>query len=223
MAECKQGTQENNKENKVKDQPDTNKGGEQAQGSTSVGRETDQNTNSGKDTQDNGEATQSESKFILCILGIILGIIGIILGIIGIISGIKLSNLFGSVGGSILAIVLCICSIVSCCYAYKCLQKDKLSCTISWLVGLSLLFVLIIVIGLFADTFSGFSVTVEGVGNFNGSTITLTSVLLFILSIFISILSGYIVHKKDEEKKQKQRKMVDEIEKALKELYEKGE
>ena len=214
MAECKQGTQENNKGNKVKDQPDTNKGDEQAQDNTSVGGEPGQNNNSGKDIQDNGEGTQSNWKSFLCKLRII--------GIIGIISGIILSNLFGSFVGICLAVSLCICAIVFCYYAYKCLQKDKLSCTISWLVGLSLLFVLIIVIGLFASTFSGFSVTVEGVGNFKGSTITLTSVLLFILSIFISTLSGYIVYKKDEEKKQKQRDMAYDIEDALKKLYKKG-
>ena len=97
----------------------------------------------------------------------------------------------------------------------KCLQKDNLSCTIFWLVGLSLQFILIIVIGLFSNTYSGFSVTVQRICILNESTITLTSVLLFILSIFISILSGYIVYKKDEEKKQKQQDMTDEIKKWI--------
>ncbi|WP_304949282.1 hypothetical protein [Streptococcus sinensis] len=110
-----------------------------------------------------------------------------------------------------LAVFLCIRSIAFYFFAYDCSKKDKLPYKISWLVGLSLLFILIIVIGLFANTFSGFSVTVPRVGNFNGPTITLTSVLLFILSIFISILSGYIVYKKDEEKKQKQQSMVAKI------------
>lgn len=175
MAECKQGTQENNKENKVKDQPDTNKGGEQAQGSTSVGRETDEvsagTVSPSGETTTNGKPDQK-------------------------------SKASASSQGN---------------------EEGKPSWQEAFLVSFSLLFILTIVVGLFADTFSGFSVTVGDVGNFKGSTITLTSVLLFILSIFISILSGYIVHKKDEEKKQKQRKMVDEIEKALKELYEKGE
>ena len=112
--------------------------------------------------------------------------------ILGITLGIGIVVCFGSVIVICLAVYLCICSIAFCC-AYKCPQKDRLSCAISWLVGLSLLFILIIVLGLFANTFSGFSVIVPRDGNFNGSTITLTSVLLFILSIFISILSGYIV------------------------------
>lgn len=94
---------------------------------------------------------------------------------------------------------------------YKMSNKDKSSCTISWLVGLSLQFILIIVIGLFADTFSGFSVTVSTICIFNGSTITLTSVLLFILSILISILSGNVVYQKGKENRQKQQKMGERI------------
>lgn len=81
----------------------------------------------------------------------------------------------------------------------------------SFLVGLSLQFILIIVIGLFADTFSGFSVTVSTICIFNGSTITLTSVLLFILSILISILSGNVVYQKGKENRQKQQKMGERI------------
>lgn len=132
---------------------------------------------------------------------------------------------WSSVMGICLAVFLCICYIVFCCCAYKCPHKDKLSCTISWLVGLSLLFILIIVIGLFADTFSGFSVTVSKICIFNGSTITLTSVLLFILSILISILSGNVVYQKGKENRQKQQDITGKIEKLdniLKQIYGEG-
>ena len=102
-----------------------------------------------------------------------------------------------------LAVFLCIRSIALCFFAYDCSKKNKLPYKISWLVGLSLLFILTIVIGLFAKTYSGFSVTVPA----NGPTITLTSVLLFILSIGISILSAMIVYQKEQKKKQIQQNM----------------
>lgn len=234
MVEYEQKTQGNSDDNEVKCQSDTNTDSIQNQDPTRQD-EADMSTGAVPPSSDPSKGNEEGTKpwwksvlsiliIILIIIVIILGIIGIISGIIGIISGIILSNLFGSVVGICLAVSLCICAIIVFCYcAYKCLQKDKLSCIISWLVGLFLLFILIIVLGLFANTFSGFSVMVSSDGNFKGSTITLTSVLLFILSIFISILSGYIVHKKDEEKKQKQRNMEYEIEAALNELYEKGE
>lgn len=124
-----------------------------------------------------------------------------------------------------LAVFLCIRSIAFYFFAYDCSKKDKLPYKISWLVGLSLLFILIIVLGLFANTFSGFSVIVPSYGNFNGSTITLTSVLLFILSIFISILSGNVVYQKGKENRQKQQDMTGKIEKLdndLKQIYGEG-
>lgn len=228
MIKKKQKIQDNRTANGAKDQSDTNTDSIQNQDTPSVDRKPDepdtstngklaQNGDTNDTSQNNEEGTQSKPKSILCIL-IIIGIIGIILGII-------LSNLFGPCVGICLAVFLCFCAIVFCYYAYKCLQKDNLSCTISWLVGLSLQFILIIVIGLFSNTYSGFSVTVQRICILNESTITLTSVLLFILSIFISILSGYIVYKKDEEKKQKQQDMTDEIKKmdnVLKKIYGKG-
>ena len=138
--------------------------------------------------------------------------------IVGFIVGFIVFKCWDSVVGICLAVFLCIC-------AYKCLQKDKLSCTISWLVGLSLQFILIIVIGLFVNTYSGFSVTVQKICILNESTITLTSVLLFILSIPISILSGRIVYQIDEEKKQKQQNIErkkEELNNILKEIYREG-
>lgn len=146
--------------------------------------------------------------------------------IVGFIVGFIVCKCWDSVVGICLAVFLCICAIIVFCYcAYKCLQKDKLSCTISWLVGLSLQFILIIVIGLFANTYSGFSVTVQKICILNESTITLTSVLLFILSIPISILSGRIVYQIDEEKRQKQQNIErkkEELNNILKEIYREG-
>ena len=93
-------------------------------------------------------------------------------------------------------------------------QEDKLSCTISWLVGLSLLFILIIVIGLFER------VVIIHVNNpkdwANNCVVTVLRICLYLSSFIISILSGCIVYQKDKEKKQKQRDMVYEIEVALK-------
>ena len=91
----------------------------------------------------------------------------------------------------------------------KCLQKDKLSCKIPWLVGLSLLFVLIIVIGLFER------VVIIHVNNpkdwANNCVVTVLRICLYLSSFIISILSGCIVYQKGKENRQKQQSMIAKI------------
>lgn len=75
----------------------------------------------------------------------------------------------------------------------------------SFLVGLSLLFILIIVIGLFER------VVIIHVNKpedwVNNCVVTVLRICLYLSSFIISILSGCIVYQKDKEKKQKQQNM----------------
>ena len=102
-------------------------------------------------------------------------------------------------------------------------QEDKISCTISWLVGLSLLFVLIIVIGLFER------VVIIHVNKpeeeVNNCVVTVLRICLYLSSFIISILSGCIVYQKGKENRQKQQDMTGKIEKldnVLKQIYGEG-
>ncbi|WP_062004360.1 hypothetical protein [Streptococcus cristatus] len=111
---------------------------------------------------------------------------------------------------------------------YKMSNKDKSSCTISWLVGLSLLFILIIVIGLFGKITGNNLLKIE-VLNLPIVAIELTRInsqgVLYILSLFIALLSGSVVYQKGKENRQKQQDMTGKIEKldnVLKQIYGEG-
>lgn len=126
-------------------------------------------------------------------------------------------------------ILYLICLVIASFYSYyKMSNKDKSSCTISWLVGLSLLFILIIVIGLFEKITGNKSLKIEVL---NIPLFTIESIgtnsqgVLYILSLFIGLLSGSIVYQKGKENKQKQQDMTDKIEKldnVLKQIYGEG-
>ena len=94
-------------------------------------------------------------------------------------------------------------------------QEDKLSCTISWLVRFSLLFILTIVVGLFDR------IAIRHLSEEPFKTILRFSSYIF--PLIIAFLSGLIVYQKDKEKKQKQRDMAYDIEDALKKLYKEGQ
>lgn len=82
---------------------------------------------------------------------------------------------------------------------YKMSNKDKSSCTISWLVGLSLLFILTIVVGLFDR------IAIRHLSEEPFKTILRFS--SYILPLIIAFLSGLIVYQKGKENRQKQQNM----------------
>lgn len=105
----------------------------------------------------------------------------------------------------------------------------------SILVGLSLLFILIIVVGLF-EKFVGsnlfkiellYIISLFNIPSFviKFTEVDLNSILLHILPFCIAILSGCIVYQKDKEKRDKQQDMngeIEKFEKVLDDIYGKG-
>lgn len=84
----------------------------------------------------------------------------------------------------------------------------------SFLVGLSVLFILIIVIGLFGKIIGNNLLKIE-VLNIPIVATELTGInsqcVLYILSLFIALLSGRVVYQKGKENRQKQQKMGEKI------------
>lgn len=110
-------------------------------------------------------------------------------------------------------------------------EKYTLPFIKSVLVLFSLLFVLIVVVELFEKITGNksFKFDVVNIPLFNIQIYVIKFIgtelkhFLYVLSLVIALLSSCIVYQKEQEKKQKQRKMVYEIEEALTELYKEGE
>ena len=223
MTECRQGTQDN--KNKVQDQSGTHKDGEQPQGSTGVGRTQNGETSelSQGNTSEEGKSSRPQSFLVgLSLLFILIIALELFKSFVG---PTLLENIF--VGLNYRCCFYTIFCVIAFHYGfidYK-YPQNKLTFKRSWLIALSLLFILTIVIGLFEKITGNKSLKIE-VLNIPLFTIefigTNSQGVLYILSLFIGLLSGSIVYQKDKEKKQKQRKMVYKIEKALKELYGEG-
>lgn len=93
-------------------------------------------------------------------------------------------------------------------------KKCKSSSKLSWLVGLSLLFIFIIVVGLFEKITGNKSLKIEVLNiplfaiEFTGTN---SQGILYVLSFFIALLSSSIVSQKYKENRQKQQKMGEKI------------
>lgn len=87
----------------------------------------------------------------------------------------------------------------------------------SILVGLSLLFILIIVVGLFER------VVIIHVNKpedwANNCVVTVLRICLYLSSFIISILSGCIVYQKDKEKREKQKGEIEKLKNVLDDIY----
>lgn len=99
-------------------------------------------------------------------------------------------------------------------FIYYKYQQDKLTFKQSWLIALSLLFILAIVIGLF-EKITGNNLLKIEVLNIPIVATELTGInsqgILYILSLFIALLSGSVVYQKGKENRQKQQKMDEKI------------
>ena len=99
----------------------------------------------------------------------------------------------------------------------------------SILVGLSLLFILIIVVGLF-EKFVGstlfkiellYIISLFNIPSFviKFTEVDLNSILLHILPFCIAFLSGFIVYQKDKEKREKQKGEIEKLKNVLDDIY----